>query len=45
MSPTTYRGMAYATRVLCVPLRPSVALYCVLAVYAEELMRKGGSEA
>lgn len=45
MSPTTYRAMAYATRILCVPLWPFVALYCVLAVCAEGLMRKGGSEA
>ena len=45
MSPAAYRGLAYAVRLLCVPLYPFVALYCVLTVGAEELMRKGGSEA
>ena len=41
----TYRRLAYAVRLLCVPLYPFVVAYCILAVYAEGLMRKGGSEA
>lgn len=44
MSPAVCRGLARTLRLLCIPLYPFAALYCVLAVSAEGLMRKGGIE-